>query len=71
MSDYYNIIASEAELAEQRGHQSGLAEGILIGREEGREEGKLMTAKNLKNLGVDVHTISQATGLPIEIIESL
>ena len=48
-----------------------LAEGILIGREEGREEGKLMTAKNLKNLGVDVHTISQATGLPIEIIESL
>ena len=47
MSDYYNIIES----AEKRA------------REEGREEGKLVTARNLLKLGVDLDTIVEATGL--------
>ena len=75
MSDYYNIIDSAAELAEKRGREAGmaegLAEGLARGREEGREEGKRVTAMNLKSLGVDVHTIAKATGMSVEIVDSL
>lgn len=71
MSDYYNIIDSTAELAEKRGHEAGLAEGIVIGREEGREEAKAEDARKLKDLGVSVEIISEATGLPLEVIEEL
>ena len=79
MSDYYNIIDSTAELAEKRGHDAGVAEGLAKGRQEGREEGlakgreegRRATALNLKGLGVDVLTIAQATGLSGEEIENL
>ena len=57
MSDYYNVIDTAVEEAEKRG------------RAEGREEAKMATAKNLKQLGVDVETIAKATGLSIEDIE--
>lgn len=39
MSDYYNIIRTAEEDAEQRGLAKGLAKGLAQGREEGREEG--------------------------------
>lgn len=55
MSDYYNIIDS----AEKRA------------REEGREEGKIITARNLLQLGVEVATIAKATGLSVEDVEKL
>ena len=46
-----------------------------LGREKGYEsgfkEGQLKIAKNLKELGTDIHTISKATGLSIEDIEKL
>ena len=71
MSDYYNIIDSAAELAEKRGREAGMAEGLARGRKEGREEGKRVTAMNLKSLGVDVHTIAKATGMSVEIVDSL
>ena len=67
MSDYYNIIESTAELAEKRGREEGRAEGKM----EGREEAKLEDARRLKELGVGVEIISQATGLPVETIENL
>ena len=41
------------------------------GRAEGERNEKLRSAKNLKALGVDVETISKATGLTKEEIESL
>ena len=59
MSDYYNVIDTAVEEAEKRG------------RAEGREEAKMATAKNLKQLGVDVETIAKATGLSRDIIENL
>ena len=71
MSDYYNIIDSAAELAEKRGREVGMAEGIVIGREEGREEEKLTAARNFKRLGVALSTIAEATGLSLEVIEGL
>ena len=50
-------------------------EGREEGRQEGREEGKNMAkmedAKKLKELGVDVAIIAQATGLTVEEIEKL
>ena len=59
MSDYYNVIDTAVEEAEKRG------------RAEGREEAKMATAKNLKQLGVDVETIAKATGLSKDVIENL
>ena len=59
MSDYYNVIDTAVEEAEKRG------------RAEGREEAKMASAKNLKQLGVDVETIAKATGLSKDVIEKL
>ena len=63
MSDYYNVIDTAAELAEKR--------GLERGREEGKEEAKTEDARKFKELGVSVEIISQATGLSIDVIESL
>ena len=41
------------------------------GRAEGERETNLRNAKNFKALGVDVETISKATGLTKEEIENL
>ena len=43
----------------------------LEGRAEGRAEGKLEYAKNLKQLGVSIDIIAQATGLSREEIGKL
>ena len=45
--------------------------GLEKGREEGREEANMSNAAKLKQLGVDVEIISQATGLSVETIEKL
>lgn len=79
MGDYQNIINTAAEEAEIRGHMRGLEQGREQGRAEGREEGreegmnmaKKEDAKRLKELGVDVEIIAQATGLSVEEIEEL
>ena len=63
MSDYYNIIDS----AEKRAREEGREEG----RVEGREEGKIITARNLLQLGVEVATIAKATGLSVEDVKKL
>ena len=62
-----SVLNFAAELAEKRGREAGMAEGLA----RGREEGKRVTAMNLKSLGVDVHTIAKATGMSVEIIDSL
>ena len=61
----------EINTARRIGHEEGLAEGRVEGRAEGREEAKMATAKNLKQLGVDVETIAKATGLSKDAIENL
>ena len=66
MSDYFNIIDTAAEEAEKR----GMAKGMEIGREEGREKMR-MAAKRLKDSGVDLQTIAQATGLDVDTIAKL
>ena len=59
----------------KKGLQEGMEKGLQEGREEGREEGRKLerieTARNLKKLNVAPETITQATGLSPEEIESL
>jgi len=77
--DLRNQIAYARKVAIEEGRAEGRAEGREEGRAEGREEGrmegreaaKLEDAARLKQLGVDIAIISQATGLSIERIESL
>ena len=65
--DFSNVLST----AERKGRAEGRAEGRVEGRAEGERETNLRNAKNFKALGVDVETISKATGLTKEEIESL
>ncbi|MCR5496801.1 MAG: hypothetical protein K6F48_03085 [Paludibacteraceae bacterium] len=65
--DFSNVLST----AERKGRAEGRAEGRVEGRAEGERNEKLRSAKNFKTLGVDVETISKATGLTKEEIESL
>ena len=49
----------------------GLAEGRAEGRTEGRAEGILLTAKNLKAMGLSIADIIKATGLSEDDIMKL
>ena len=71
MGDYDNIINTAVEEAEKRGREVGRAEGEAKGRAEGRNEAIAETVKKFLLLGVDIETISKATGLDIGAIESL
>jgi len=53
-----------------KGMAEGRAKGMAEGRAKGMAEGRAEVAKNLKSQGVDIFTISQATGLtPKQITE--
>ena len=55
----------------EQGMEQGLKQGMKQGKLEGEKTANLRNAKNFKALGVDIHTISQATGLSVEEIEEL
>jgi predicted transposase/invertase (TIGR01784 family) len=61
----------EMDAAFNEGVEKGIEKGIVKGVEKGIEQNKLETAKNLKNLGVAVEVIAQATGLPAEEVAKL
>ena len=65
---YENTVRNEIY---QEGHESGPKEGHESGLKEGQESEQLKIAKNLKDLGVDMNTISKSTGLSIEKLEKL
>ena len=75
MWDYDNMLRGEREYAmaegEARGEARGRAEGEARGRAEGRAEGEAKVARNMKNLGVPIDIIIQASGLTKEQIEEL
>ena len=75
MGDYYNIIDTAVEEATKRaiaeGLEKGMAEGRAEGRAEGVEEERLAIAYRMKNLGIDVDIISQATGLSADEVAAL
>lgn len=49
----------------------GVSEGEAIGIAKGEAKANRKNAQNLKNLGIDIETISKATGLTVEEIQSL
>ena len=69
------VLEYEAKWIKREGLIEGREEGLMKGREEGREEGvreaNWNNARNLKQLGVAIDIISQATGLSEEEIEKL
>ena len=63
--------AYSEKLGEIRGREEGWEEGIQVGREEGIKEEKLLNARKMKELGIDIETIISVTGLTKEEIEKL
>jgi len=55
----------------EQGLKQGLEQGMKQGKLEGEKAANIRNAKNFKALGVDIHTIAQATGLSVEEIEEL
>ena len=72
----YNCYAAAHRIAGEkagfeRGEKYGREQGERIGRQQGEKAGIYKTARNLKELGIDVETIQKATGLSAEEIASL
>lgn len=71
---YWDAVSSARTLVEER-EKNALARGLETGLEQGLEKGKLdervVIAKNLLALGLEIEAISQATGLSREEIRIL
>ena len=67
--DMYDERRFYSELYTAR--REGMDEGMEKGIEKGRAEGIIETARNFLALGVDVETISKATGMKPDEIEDL
>jgi predicted transposase/invertase (TIGR01784 family) len=65
------ILRDNINTEREEGRAEGIEEGLNKGLLKGREEEKRENARNLKNLGIAIEIISQATGLSQEEIESL
>ena len=65
------ILKDNIDTARGEGMIEGLEKGLEKGRAEGRAEEKKSVARNLKALGLDVHSISSASGLSEEEINNL
>lgn len=68
-SDYREMY--EARLKWKRDHEGRIQYEVKKAKEETEKRTKLETARELVKLGTPVETISKATGLSIEEIESL
>ena len=67
----YRDIKNSLDTAKKEGKAEGFVEGMEKGKVEGRAEGFVETARNLKQMGLDISQISKATGLSIEEIKKL
>ena len=63
---FWSAVINE-EVLLRGSFEKGIAEGETIGEAKANRK----NAQNLKNLGVDIDTISKATGLTVEEIEAL
>ena len=70
-NDYNCYAAAREKTGFERGEKYGREQGERIGREQCERIGIYKTAKNFKELGIDVETIQKATGLSAEKIASL
>ena len=75
----YRDMKNSLDTAEEKGvikgieigRAEGRAEGRVEGRAEGRAEGIMLTAKNLKSMGLSIADIIKATGLSEDDIMKL
>ncbi len=51
--------------------EDGMEKGLEKGIEKGKAEEQRLIAANLKKQGIDIETIAQCTGLPVEEINGL
>ena len=59
----YRDMKNSLDTAEEKGVIKGIEIGRTEGRAEGRTEGIMLTAKNLKSMGLSIADIIKATGL--------
>ena len=59
----YRDMKNSLDTAEEKGVIKGIEIGRTEGRAEGRAEGIMLTAKNLKSMGLSIADIIKATGL--------
>jgi predicted transposase/invertase (TIGR01784 family) len=71
LSTERSVIATAKIEGHAEGKAEGRAEGKAEGKAEGREEMTLETARKMKSKGFDNKTISEITGLSIEILATL
>ena len=69
--DMKNSLDTAEEKGVIKGIEIGRAEGRVEGRAEGRAEGIMLTAKNLKSMGLSIADIIKATGLSEDDIMKL
>ena len=69
--DMKNSLDTAEEKGVIKGIEIGRAEGRAKGRAEGRAEGIMLTAKNLKSMGLSIADIIKATGLSEDDIMKL
>lgn len=70
MSQEFDLLEAE-EKGRVEGKAEGIAEGKAEGIAEGRVEEKQKIAQSLKNMGLSVEQIQEATGLSVETIKNL
>ena len=72
-------LRNQLDYALSEGLAQGMAQGLAEGMEKGMEKGmaqgeanaKAAIAKAMKNKGIDIATITECTGIPIEEIGKL
>ena len=69
--DKQKRLEYEAREKAVRDYNQGMFEAKEKGREEGHAEASIHIAKNMLKLNIPLETISECTGLPMEIISSL
>ena len=67
---FWDAVINE-EVLLKGSFERGVSEGEAIGIAKGEAKANRKNAQNLKNLGIDIETISKATGLTAEEIEGL
>ena len=71
LRDTYSVYQGAVNEGLQKGLEEGLQKGLKEGRAEGRAETNRENARKFKQLGVDLHTIAQATGLSLDEVNAL
>lgn len=74
LNDYEDVKRMQSyyfEQGEEKGFAKGEAKGKAEGRAEGAAEAKRQMVLSMIEMGMDISTISQVTGLTVEEVQSM